>query len=278
MVDFTITGIVWLDIAILIGTGGLGVALFNHFSQRSIRNREEFTTLSTYKIDTISKSKPYLVRLANLYVTLSYALVRNRDKVDYLRCFYLVCNILSIRQKIQQEYGDVQFDNINAEEVISAVSEYFINQLLDPSTNVSVNDISRMSDLVSSGNPYYLFIDDVNKTEVKKLLDKFESWLKKLDDSTYENLRLTCLCYYGLTNLEVTYLYRIWYKSEPKFSNLDRDIVSYIEMQMNGDNDKMREIYRNYYNRISSFGLGRKDRLLRKLNLNRTIQKEAADG
>jgi len=257
---------------IFIGTGGLGVAIFNHVSQRSIRNREEFTTLSKYKIDTISKSKPYLVQLANLYVTLAYALPENKVDVDNLRCFYLVCNILNIRQKIQQQYGDVQFDNINAEEVISAASEYLITQLLDPTTTITVIDISRMSDLVSSEPPYYLFLDDVNRTEAKKLLDKFQSWLTNLDDPIYENLRLSCLCYYGLTNLEVTYLYRIWYKNEPKFSNLNPDIVNYIKKQINDDNNKkMQEIYRNYLKRISNFGLSRRDKLVKKLKLNKEL-------
>ena len=130
------------------GVGAIITATFTIIFDKLARNREEYITMSRYKIDVISKSKPYLNQEALLYGKLSYALKEQGENPDYLLCFYYICNILFIKQKILEEYGDIQFDKTVSEEVIADIGDHLIRLLTNNTVKMSILDLENMANLV----------------------------------------------------------------------------------------------------------------------------------
>src|ERR1041385_9143774 len=109
-----------VDILITILTGGIGAALLTAFANRLSKKREQYLDIAKYKIDTISKAKPYLIQQARYCDLLFSHLSTNKDRsdIDAKLCLYYISNFLFHRSEIHRQFGEVQFDHLEAERIV----------------------------------------------------------------------------------------------------------------------------------------------------------------
>lgn len=114
-----------LSILPIIGFGGIVAAAVTFFGNFVIKEREYYIGISKDKMDAISKSKPYIVQLIRYYSSLSAQLKYgkgNPTKFDFPVCMYLYCRILAIDRRYLEEFGGLQLDDLQAEDILGVHS------------------------------------------------------------------------------------------------------------------------------------------------------------
>jgi hypothetical protein len=104
----------------LLGAGGIG-AIITKIYDHWMTKRQERIDMARIRLDTISKAAPYYSRLAVYNCWNLASLLRSENETpDFELMFYYLCNILYLRHKIIQTFGEIQLDNLEAEEIIGA--------------------------------------------------------------------------------------------------------------------------------------------------------------
>jgi hypothetical protein len=237
MVESDVTT-VWQLLVTAILSSGVAVALIESFRNWLFKRREEFIEQSKQKIDTISKATPYYNQLAMNSWNFSEALAESKNP-DYERLMYNMCNMLYFRHQIIQKFGDLQFDNLQAEKVIYTLWS-------DISTVIEKKfgylDTSRLRYLVENNIPYHKF-HDIILNENKDLYYKFVEWLKtEVTNEDKEHLKKG-MWYTQLIQLELNHIYKSWYGEEPPLV-LRPELKEYLATEQP-----------KYYDRIKSFHL-----------------------
>ena len=237
------------------GVGAIITAMFTIIFNKLAKNRDEYITMSRYKIDVISRSKPYLNQEALLYGKLSYDLKKQGENIDYLLCFYYICNILFIKRKILEEYGDIQFDKTISEEVIADIGDNLIRTLTNNTMNMSILDLENMANMVQFRQSYPAFKREYDHKN-NEIINKIQTGLSNLKETEYNDLKLSCLCFYRLMKFELLYIYKLWYKTEPTSSNIENEVLDYIQKQ-SIEHKNLSESYKKYYKHINLSGLNK---------------------
>lgn len=257
----------WITLLSASSVGAIITATFTIIFNKLAKNREEYITMSRYKIDVISKSKPYLNQEALLYGKLSFALNEQRENNDYLLCFYFICNILFIKQKILYEYGDIQFDKTISEEVIADIGDHLIRILSNNVVHMTLFDLENMANFVKFNQSYPAFkreFEDKNN----EIFNKFQEGISNLEDTDYRDLKQSCLCFYRLMKFELLYIYKLWYKTEPNSSSIEKEVLDYIKKQSIEHID-LSESYKKYYKHITLSGLSKWEKFEKENQLGR---------
>jgi hypothetical protein len=133
-------------------TGGGVAALVGHFLNWRIKKREEEIDLFKEKIDIVSKAAPYYNQLA--FSSWNFSFELTKEKPDYKLAMFNFCNVLQFRVKIRQLFGDLQFDNLEAEAIINDLGRSIVATLNDKFDAV---EYSRMSYITKDNFPYHDF-------------------------------------------------------------------------------------------------------------------------
>jgi hypothetical protein len=98
------------------------------------KKRERYFEISKYKIDILSKVVPYYNQIAFNFIQLYRTLCA--DTPDFMLCMYHMCNVLNLRQKIRFLFGDLQLDNLEAEEIIEGFFSEIISLIRNKFDNL----------------------------------------------------------------------------------------------------------------------------------------------
>ncbi|MDQ6668619.1 MAG: hypothetical protein M3Y53_10410, partial [Thermoproteota archaeon] len=146
------------------------------------------------------------------------------------------CNMLYFREEITKKFGDLQFDNLDAEEIIQGFWTEIKSTIEEEYGYV---DISRLICMVKGEIPYHKFHESLSN-ENKGLYDKFLTWTSKIPADKSEK----AMWYAQLILLVLNHIYRIWYGAEPRL-RMRRQLNSFLLKH-----------HRDYYNRILDFHKG----------------------
>jgi hypothetical protein len=226
--------IAWQFLAAILSASGVMIFLFESFRDWRFKRREEYIEQSKQKIDIISKAVPYYNQLAMNCWNFGWNL-RENENPDYKYLMYFMCNMLHFRHEIISKFGDLQFDNLQAERIMNNLWQNIHSKII---VYFNYIDISKLRDLVNNDLPYHKFQANLND-ENKELYDKFVSWLlMEISFTDLDELQNKCMWYSQLIMLELNHVYRLWYNEEPPHI-LDDGLKEYLK-----NNE------RKYYDRI----------------------------
>lgn len=233
MVELDVTT-AWHLLATAIISSGVLVALIESFRDWLFKRREEYVELTKQKIDIISKATAYYNQIAFNCVQFSRELGKGIKERDVMLCMYHLCIILELKQKIRFLFGDIQLDNLEAEEIID---KFFGKIVYSVKNTFNSLEYSKFSYLTKDYIPYHLFYNNVQENE-KALYGKFSEWIS--------NKELTELTQYSqwyaeLIMFELNHIYAVWYGDEPKFSKLSPKLRQYLLTE-----------HQDYHNRLLS--------------------------
>ncbi|MGB8035406.1 MAG: hypothetical protein WCF03_16460 [Nitrososphaeraceae archaeon] len=214
-------------------------AIIESIRQFFFKRREEYKEQSKQKIDVISKATPYYNQLSMNSWNFGWILNEGLKKPDYKRLMYHMCNILYIRHEIVNKFGDLQFDNLDAEKIINCIWQQ-INSLVEG--YFGYLDSSKLRCLVENDIPYHKFHESLNQNG--ELYNKFVNWIStEISSEDLHKLEERCLWYSQLIQLELNHIYKSWYGQEPPLE-LRYELKKYLD-----------EKNPTYYKRIKSFHL-----------------------
>ena len=153
---------------------------------------------------------------------------------------YYICDFLQLRKKWIRTLGTLQFDNLDADTIINDLERAIVGIIKKEFDEI---EFSKLSCLVDDDTPYHKFYEKINENENKELFEKFKKLID--DENKKAELKQKCKWYSQLIMFELTHIYQIWYKQEPSFSKLDKE----LKKELKKDHD-----HPNYYERIKKIG------------------------
>lgn len=222
----------------VVGSGSLLVLIIESMRDWFFKRREEYAEQSKNKIEIISKNIPYYIQLSMNAWNLGWHVIETQAP-DYERLMYHMSNVLYFRHEITRKVGDIQLDNLEAENILNRLWQE-INSVIE--AQFGYLDTSKIRCLVENDMPYHKFHDSLSTPENKILRDKFVGWiicgLSKRDKEAFEK----CMWYSQLIMLEMNHIYKSWYGEEPPLVLRD-GLKKYLKE------------HQKYYRRIKSFHL-----------------------
>ncbi len=225
-------------VAILI-SGGIVAALITVGANELSKRRQNEIEIKKHRMDILSRYVSLYNRLA-LYTNwnISWKIREAKEdegKIDYPLIMYYVCDFLQLRKQLIHSLGTLQFDNLDADEIINDLERTIVGIIKKEFDEI---EFSKLSCLVDDDTPYHKFYEKINENENKELFEKFKKFL----GNNKVNLEKYCRWYSQLIMFELTHIYKIWYKQEPKNSKLSEDLLQELEK------------YPTYYKRIKKIG------------------------
>src|SRR5215203_3705949 len=177
MAEFPLTGITWLDIVVTIVAGSIGTTFLTSWINNRIQKRQEIVEVSKQKIESISKSKPKFVQLASYYAEIARHLGEKVEEPSWRKMFYVTGKIFLLRNCIYEEFGAIQLNNLEAEDIVNTFGREFV---------LRFEDLDRylMQNLVESYPRYDMFVENISNTpsiKEKELYDRFKTILSADD-------------------------------------------------------------------------------------------------
>ena len=196
-------------------------------------------------LQIVSKAAPYYNLLAMNAWNFGWNITSEKvEKRNNERIMYYFCNMLYFREEITKKFGDLQFDNLEAEKIIFGFWRE-IKSLVEE--GFGYVDASKLASMVQEHTPYHKFHEGLSN-ENKELYDKFLIWISKIPQDKLER----AMWYAQLIQLELNHIYRLWYGEEPP-PVLTEGLKKHLM-----DNEP------HYYNRITSFSFKHLRRHLRR--------------
>lgn len=235
---------------VAIAVTGAGI-LVTAFADKLAKNRQERIEMSKYKIDAISKSKPYFIQKAK-YCDIIYSELNQtaRAKINFELCLYSICCFLYVRQKIFLQFGDLQLDDLEAESIIG----WYESQIVNSIYNDMGEDAYKLSCLAENDGKEITYDIFFNNMKSNAILEKFKNMILSASDKKIEFFSACNRGYYDLLLLEFNHIYRIWYGKEPKTHVLAKSTKDHIL-----------HFYPGYSHRIELFDKGIIARILARI-------------
>lgn len=225
----------------IIGSGSVLVAIIESIRQLFFKRREEYKEQSKQKIDVISKATPYYNQLSMNSWNFGWGLHKYLKPPDHKLLMYYMCSILYCRHEIVKKFGDLQFDNLDAEKIINDIWQQ-INSLIEG--YFGYFDTSKLRCLVENDIPYHKFHESLVNNENIELYEKFVGWISTgISEEDLHKLEERCLWYPQLIQLELNHIYKSWYGQEHPLE-LRCELKKYLDEQNP-----------TYYKTIKSFHL-----------------------
>ena len=266
----------WIAILSVIGVGGVTGALLTAFANYTIKEREYYIDVSKNKIAAISKLKHYVIQLSRYYNLLAKLLSPRlteielqcclipRFELDYPICLYFVCKILTIENNILEKIGALQFDDLEAEEIMGEFKSKVLGTVLRPFDDVETHKLTDILGTNDGSLPYPEFHEKYVQSDGNDhLYRKFESWFKneEFEKDWLKELVRDSRARAQLLALELNQIYEMWYKSGPtlknfkNFQNLSPEVGEYLK-----------HCYPSYFCRISEFDLKWYEKIHRRIS------------
>jgi hypothetical protein len=165
-----------LSIFLTLASDGVVAALVTAFYNYLMKRRQERLEMQRLRLETLSKAASYYSQLAvyncwNLAWMLGRVANENRD---YELMFYYLCNILYLRTKIIQKFGEIQLDNLEAEDTIGNLGRNIVALVNNGFGHL---DTSRMRYLVDNDLPFHKFQESISTEHNRDLYQKFVHWI-----------------------------------------------------------------------------------------------------
>jgi hypothetical protein len=228
-------------ILISIGTGGLAAAVVTGIANWLSKLSQNEIEIKKHRMEILSQHVSLYNRLA-LYTNwnISWNIQeadKNKKPIDFPLIMYYVCDFLQLRKQLIHSLGTLQFDNLDADEIINNFERRIVAIIKEGFNEIQY---SKLSCLVDDNTPYHKFYEKINENENKELFEKFKNLLENKENKT--ELEKNCRWYSQLIMFELTHIYKIWYNDEPKISKLKKDLLLELEK------------YPAYYKRIKKIG------------------------
>jgi hypothetical protein len=218
--DVTTVWQLFVSAVISSGVFVVGIEMIHDYFSKK---REKLFEIAKYRMETISRAAPYYSRLAvyNCW-NISWMLEVANENCDYELVFYYLCNVLYLRNKIIQKFGELQLDNLEAEDIIGNLGRTIVNMI---NKDFGFIDASRMRCLVEDDLPYHKFHESISNDN-RDLYKKFRDWIS--NDGTKNEVEKNCRWYADLIMLELNRIYEPWYGEPPNLSRIHGDLRSYL--------------------------------------------------
>ena len=228
-------------VLLLLSGGGIA-ALITGVANGLSKKRQNEIEIKKHRMDILSQHVSLYNRLA-LYTNwnISWKIREAKEdetKIDYPLIMYYVCDFLQLRKQLIRSLGTLQFDNLDADEIINNFERAIVGIIKKEFDEIG---FSKLSCLVDDNTPYHKFYEKINLKENKELFEKFKKFLE--DKENKIELEKKCRWYSELIMFELTHIYQIWYKQEPSFSKLDKELKEMLKNK-----------YKKYYKRIEKIG------------------------
>jgi hypothetical protein len=189
-------------------SSGVVVVIIESIREWRFKTREEIVERTKLKVEIISKAAPYYNRLSmNAWNFAWDVICEKAEKRDNKRIMYYMCNMLYLRQEITKKFGDLQFDSLDAEEIIQGFWTQIKSIIEDEFGYV---DTSKLICMVEGDMPYHKFHENLSN-ENKEIYYKFLTWISKVPRDKLEK----AMWYAQLIQLELNHIYALWYGREP---------------------------------------------------------------
>lgn len=222
------TTLQWIQVtAGIIGAiiGTILTSIFNWFSKKRQQERDMWRL----KMETISKFAPLYNKIA-LYNANNLSVIlktdpKTRHEDDYKMMMYYLCNILNLKQQINDSIGDLQLTDLESETIIGDLLRTIFQKVKDHFGHL---DTSRMTYLTENGIPYHKFHPSVSDNgDNHSLYTKFKEWVAQRD--ICEELSSNCRWFAELVMYELNHVYQIWYGEKPQFDKLSVGLLNYLD-------------------------------------------------
>ena len=98
---------------------------------------------------------------------------KNEKPIDYPLIMYYVCDFLQLRKQLICSLGTLQFDNLDADEIINNIERAIVVIIKQEFSEI---EFSKLSSLVNDDTPYHKFHEKINENENKDLFEKFKNF------------------------------------------------------------------------------------------------------
>lgn len=239
-----------------IGGGSIAVAALEWFLNKKTKEREEYIQTAHEKIKTTSNTLSILMNLvghANSFASQienknnsNDPLNLKKESIDIERCLFHLSAFLFFFN-ILNNRGGLQLGNFDAEKIIYS----FINNSLEIFSKY-FNYESRhfLAKLVAdrykneTDIDYVDFLERINGYNYIKRVLFFKEWISTMDSETRKTLLKNFKWFSELLNLEVNYIFTLYYGKEPDFQELDPELKEHLAKNKD---------YTNYYKRLKNF-------------------------
>jgi hypothetical protein len=227
-----------------LASGGFITALITVGANELSKRRQNEIEIKKQRMEILSQYISLYNRLA-LYTNWNISwnireAKKNEKPIDYPLIMYYVCDFLQLRKQLIHSLGTLQFDNLDADEIINNIERAIVGIIKKEFDEIK---FSKLCYLVDDNTPYHKFYEKINENENKELFEKFKNLLN--NEETKINLEKYCRWYSQLIMFELTHIYKIWYHNEPKFSKISPDLKGELEKD---------DEHPNYYKRIKKIG------------------------
>jgi hypothetical protein len=223
---FPSTGIGWLDISILLVTGGVVTTWLTLLFDYLHNKRSLLLDISKHKIETLSNMIPTYARLATSSIHLSRELKKSSNEFDYTICLYLFSHIFYALQEMQQKAGGIQLTNNAGEKVVSSLL-YDINSFFLSDTTMGFESVHFMRGLIKNDTNFYQFKYEII-ADKKQFLSKFSDFINNMGNTKRKDLQNKCDWLYRVIIFETNQVYRHWYARESISISIDDDFMTYL--------------------------------------------------
>jgi hypothetical protein len=218
-------------------SSGVVVVIIETIREWRFKKDKEFVERTKLKVEIISKAAPYYNQLSMYAWGFAWNVTCEKvEQRNHERIMYYMCKMLYFREEIIKKFGDLQFDSLDAEQIIYGFWTEIKSTIEEEFGYV---DTSKLVCMVEGDTPYHKFQESLSN-ENKKLYDKFLNWISKMPTGQLEK----GMWYSQLIQLELNHIYALWYGREPS-TKMREGLKTYLLLN-----------HPKYYNRILDFHRG----------------------
>lgn len=253
-----------------IGFGGIVAGLITFLGNYWIKNRDHYLEVANNKVDTISKQKHYLFQLQQYYAIV-HGLIRRIEKIPKEKekevdsssklLLYYFCNILTVEQKIFEEFGAPQVYDPDAEQILREHRDNVkgaLGYMFDEAQHLKLLHLMTANPNFLS---YYNFERFIRIYDDDSLYQEFKVKIGEAlrDKEWFDTILTSSIIVSQVLNIEVNRIYKLWYKQKRE---LGYEIVNGVkttpqELNLRKRPPKvlyyLKENYPSYYSRIHEF-------------------------
>jgi hypothetical protein len=209
-------------------SGSVAAAGLTAFANWLMRRRQEYLEVAKYKIDQISKFRPYIKQLESNHDGIAEDIFNGATNDTKAMLFlYYISNILYIRRQMYEK-SPLQLSDLYAENLINDIGQQAFVEFTE---GFNDDDLSIMTHLVNDSTSYVEFSNKMRCVEYSYLHNKIEKWLlKKIKERDFEEIKLYSKYYADLLAFELSRAYSIWYGETPRMrSYLSEKTVHHLK-------------------------------------------------
>ena len=132
----------------ILASGGVAAALLTIFANWLSKRRQNDNGIARHRMEILSQYVSLYNGLA-LYTNwnISWKLRESKENIDYSLIMYYVCDFLQLRKQLIHSLGTLQFDNLDAESIISDLERVNVDIIKKEFNEIEFSKLSCLVDL-----------------------------------------------------------------------------------------------------------------------------------